>query len=408
MAKPLTNDNMLDHKQAEPNAQPNRRPMVSVIITTYNRPKYLTESLRSVLDQSFQDYEVIVVNDAGEDVSQIIQNANDDRVIYVQHSQNLGLSAARNSGLKIARGKYVTYLDDDDLYYPNHLSTLTDFLENNPEYQVAYTDSNTSVQEKVNGQYIEKSKELRYSFDFDYDRILYENYIPVLCVMHRRDCLDEVGFFDTMLSRTEDWDLWIRMSRKFNFAHIELVTSEFSRRNDGTTMTSNQNKHLFWIFSELNIYYKHLDIIETKPNISKTIHMRIDNYLRNIRHFLLNGLISNNPSIYRSLGFTDLDLLIGRFFLLMNQYGDQHRDEFCEVILILRTLDSKRTMDKEIVVGVLVKLQEEEKAVQNLNAQLAERDQEILFYALSKSWNLTRPLRKFMKLIKGKKNEKFD
>ena len=216
------------------------QPLVSVIVPTYNRPEQLVATLKSILAQTYTPVEIVVVNDCGTDVERTISSLNPNRSItYVKHGMNRGLAAARNTGIKVARGKYIAYLDDDDLFYPRHVETLVNFLESG-EHKVAYTDAYRAHQEKNNGTYVVTKRDVPYSFDFDYDRILTTNFVPVLCFMHDRSCVDEVGLFDESLKRLEDWDMWIRLSRKYKFAHIRELTCEFAWRTDGTTMSSGQ------------------------------------------------------------------------------------------------------------------------------------------------------------------------
>lgn len=212
-------------------------PIVSVIVPTYNRTDMLAETLKSILNQTYQDFEIIVVNDAGVDVSHVIENYNQSgKIVYIQHEKNKGLAAARNSGIKAARGKYIAYLDDDDIFYPDHLETLINFFETN-DYKVAYTDAYRAYQDMRDGRYVTIKREIANTSDFDYNRILFENFIPVLCFSHEKSCIDHVGLFDETLGAHEDWDLWMRMSRKFKFAHIKKITCEFSWRPDNSTMT---------------------------------------------------------------------------------------------------------------------------------------------------------------------------
>lgn len=240
-------------------------PLVSVIVPTYNRPDMLVETLRSILNQTYSNYEIIIVNDAGVGVENVVTFLNQaGRMTYVRHGRNLGLAAARNTGIKMAKGKYIAYLDDDDLYYPDHLETLVQFLEGN-DYKVAYTDAYRAYQKKVNGRYAVVKQDVPYSFDFDDDRILLENFVPVLCFMHEKSCLDEVGCFDEDLTTQEDWDLWIRLSRKFKFAHIRKVTCEFSWREDGTTMTG--GKKIDFLRNMKRIYEKYREYSKGKPNL---------------------------------------------------------------------------------------------------------------------------------------------
>ena len=254
------------------------RVMVSVIVPTYNRPVMLIETINSILNQNYQDFEIIVVNDAGKDVESKIKLLNkNNNIKYLAHTKNKGLAAARNTGIKEASGKYIAYLDDDDVYYPDHLETLVNCLENG-EYKVAYTDAYMVTQERKNSNYVVKKKDIPFSFDFDYDRILVENFVPVLCLMHERSCLEEIGLFDENLTVCEDWDFLIRISRKFEIAHVKKVTSEFTWRTDGTNMRSSLSTHFGRTFKI--IYEKYREYSQNKPSLllaqMETISLLLD------------------------------------------------------------------------------------------------------------------------------------
>lgn len=215
------------------------KPLVSVIVPTHNRPYMLRETIQSILDQTFRDFEIIVVNDAGQDVSNVIASFNSSRITYLTHTQNKGLAASRNTGIRAAKGKYIAYLDDDDVYYPSHLETLVSHLEST-DCHIAYTDSYQANQKLIGDSYQTVNRTLQYSRDFDYELILVQNFIPVLCFMHSRAIIEEVGYFDETLRSHEDWDLWVRVSRKFRLDHLATVTSEYRWRDDGSTMTSSK------------------------------------------------------------------------------------------------------------------------------------------------------------------------
>lgn len=226
---------------SELNALPSLRPtqpLASIIIPTKDRPEMLAEAVQSAIDQTLPDIEIIVVNDGGTDVQEVLDRLNSKaNIVYLKHDRNQERSAARNTGIRAARGKYIAYLDDDDTYYPNHVQTLVEFLENS-EYKVAYSDAVMAEQQKQDGKYVTINRSVPYSFDFDYDKILVGNFIPMLCLMHEKSCLDETGLFDVNLDTHEDWDLLIRLSRSFKIAHIHESTCEFTRRDDSTTTTS--------------------------------------------------------------------------------------------------------------------------------------------------------------------------
>ncbi len=220
-----------------PRPAPPGAPMVSVIIPTYNRPGRLADALRSVLDQTLQDFEIIVVNDNGLDVRHVIDRLNTRRkIVYLPLTVKKGISHVRNRGLRMARGKYIVHLDDDDVFLPDHLETLAGFLEKTG-HKAAYTDA-YRAEEKMEGGRTVVHRAVQYSSDWDNDRIVVSNFVPTLCFMHERAAGVEAGEFDESLTTHEDWDFWIRLSRVCQPVHIKKVTCEFRVIGDGFSVTS--------------------------------------------------------------------------------------------------------------------------------------------------------------------------
>lgn len=247
--------------------EPEDFPMVSVIVPTLDRPEMLRNALQSVLYQTYPNFEIIVVNDGGNDIQPLIDSLNKrNNIRSIRHEIPRERSAARNSGLKAARGKYIAYLDDDDRFYPDHLRVLVNFLESR-NAQVAYTDAYRALEEIENGAYVVKQRQLLYSYDFNPDMILIENLFPNLCIMHARSCVDEAGMFDEALQTHEDWDLWIRISRTYRFHHIPVVTAEYSFRNDKTNTTSCRRDD--FLRTREILYKKYRDLIDSKPDVLK-------------------------------------------------------------------------------------------------------------------------------------------
>jgi glycosyltransferase involved in cell wall biosynthesis len=228
----LNRDDRRLYNRSEP------EPVVTVIVPTCNRPDMLVVALNSIFTQTYENYEVVVVNDGGEDVAHIIAPFEKlGCITCIRTKTRKGPAAARNLGLQKARGKYIAYLDDDDIFYPDHLETLVNFLEDN-NYHVAYSDSCQAFQEMTDDRYVTKHKALAYGYDFNRENFLIKDYIPILTVMHRRECINEVGGFDESLGVHEDWDLWIRMSRRHDFHHVRKVTAEFRTRESSDSITS--------------------------------------------------------------------------------------------------------------------------------------------------------------------------
>jgi len=221
-------------------------PSVSIIVPTQNRPGFLPRAINSIARQTYKDYEIIVTQDGGEGVGGIISDARSQGlpVRLVASAESKGPSHARNLALNVSRGRWIAYLDDDDLYYPDHLQTLVEALENS-NMKIAYTNSNYAMEVFENQQWIVKSRELAMSREFKDGVLLYDNITPPINVMHARSCYEIVGGFDESLIVCEDWEYWLRLSQCWDFLHINKVTAELRWRitqNDNATFN---RSHLF-------------------------------------------------------------------------------------------------------------------------------------------------------------------
>jgi glycosyltransferase involved in cell wall biosynthesis len=210
------------------NYDKNAGPVVSVLIPTYNRPQYLAIALASVLQQSYKNLQVVVVNDGGEDVSDIINSFRDPRLIFINRKENRGKASSLNEALNRADGKYVAYLDDDDLYYPNHIETLVRALEYQTDCQVAYSDfykAYCRTSSDANRQILSKVVEV--SRDFDRFFMLLFNHVLHVCLMHRRDLLEKTGPYNEQLNVLIDWDMTRRLAFFSDFYHVHGITGEY-------------------------------------------------------------------------------------------------------------------------------------------------------------------------------------
>lgn len=208
-------------------------PLVSVIVPTFNRPAFLAEALRSLQSQTYPNLEIIVVNDGGIDVRHL---CTDPRILYLAHKKSKGPSAARNTALKKARGKYISYLDDDDIFYPHHIRTLVAALEKG-RLPIACSDYYRTWKEEMEGQIYTYSRAHYTISSTKCDQLLLSNNLTPSCLMHRKDCLNRTGLFDENLRYSEDWDLWIRLSRYFPFLHIRKITAEYTKHEGNCQLT---------------------------------------------------------------------------------------------------------------------------------------------------------------------------
>ena len=233
-------------------------PLVSVVMPTFDRPHWLTRAVASVLAQTYPNVELIVVNDGGTPVESLLAPLDQrGQITYLRLAENRNRSAARNAALELARGKYVAYLDDDDWYLPQHVERLVATLERSGA-AVAYSFADRVTEEQRGDAWLQTAVDPVYRFRFQPEILLVGNYIPLPCLMHRRDCLDVVGGFDEELVTHEDWDLLIRLSARHPFEQVEETTCCYSWRLDGTSTTSQHRSDFARTQQLIHERYAHL------------------------------------------------------------------------------------------------------------------------------------------------------
>lgn len=215
-------------------------PKVSVVLPVYNGASFLAEAVESVLSQTLHDWELIIVDDGSIDATpEVIHNFQDPRVSSIRQP-NQGAATARNVGLLRARGKYIAFLDADDLYLPTAFTDTTTFLENHLEYDIVF--SNGCVQD-ANGKNLMQLSDLRpgpYT-GFILDHIVLDPHVvsfPV-CTLSRRDTVRDRGVkFDPQLTPSEDWDFWIQLARYARFGYLDKMTCIYRVHGNNTTSTT--------------------------------------------------------------------------------------------------------------------------------------------------------------------------
>ena len=205
-------------------------PLVSVVIRTMNRPEALREALQSVRQQTYRNVEAVVVEDGPADSETMIRTEFADlNVNYIALGENQGRCAAGNVGLANAKGKYLNFLDDDDVLYPRHVETLAGFLERE-QASAAYAgafETRVDVLSKKPYSYRVREVQSVCTQDYTEEEMLDTNFIPIQCLMFRKELFEEMGGFDTKVETFEDWDLWARYSLKVPFLRVDKTTSAF-------------------------------------------------------------------------------------------------------------------------------------------------------------------------------------
>ena len=185
---------------------------VSIIIPVYNGEKYIREAVDSALNQTYKDFEIIVIDDGSKDNTPNILENYDNKIRW-KSQKNKGQAFAINEGINMAKGKYIAYLDADDVCLPERFENQVKYLDEHSNVGLVYSDR---YQINENGiiQRVIKSQ------PHDNFVLLQNNYIPRSAVMHKRECLNEVGLFDESITGDDDWDMWIRISEKFEMGYI--------------------------------------------------------------------------------------------------------------------------------------------------------------------------------------------
>lgn len=272
-------------------------PKVSVIIPAYNRESYIRQTVDSVLGQTYQNIELIVVDDGSSDGTRQILEQYGNKLLLLEHEQraNKGQSAAINLGLKKAVGHYVAILDSDDYWHPDKIKIQVEFLEQNPDVGLVYG----------NGEGVNADGEYLYDI---YSDSHYEENKPANVLMDcyflvpnnalvRKSVFDEVGGFDESLRSAQDHDMAIRIAEVTKLAYINYKW--FYYRRHGQSI-SQKNANLRWnngfiILEKAIKRYPYSRITRLKRKA--VLHFRLfqcaiekNNYIKALFHVVLSGL----------------------------------------------------------------------------------------------------------------------
>jgi glycosyltransferase involved in cell wall biosynthesis len=203
-------------------------PLVSVLISTYNRPAYLAEALESIFRQTYRNFEILLVRDGGLPVREVVEQFDDPRLHFIDRDQNRGLPYSFNEALSAARGEYICYLGDDDKFYPHHIAVLVDAIVKNPEYAAVYSDLyKAHCRVLPDGRRRVLSKNVEISRDFDRLLMLQFNHALHVSLIHRRDVFEHAGRYNEKLNVLIDWDLTRKLCFYTDFLHVPVVTGEY-------------------------------------------------------------------------------------------------------------------------------------------------------------------------------------
>ena len=236
------------------------KPEVSVIIPTYNRANLIGRSIQSVLNQTYQEFEIIVVDDGSTDNTEyVVKGFDDARIRYVRYQENRGGSAARNAGIKIASGDYIAFQDSDDEWLPEKLEKqMVIFKSASVKVGVVYTGFWRIQNNKK--KYIPSSAITKKSGNV-YKSILNRNFITTQSAVIKKEVFKKTGMFDERIPAFQDWDLWIRISKYYEFQYVgeALVISYYQSKSISANKKASINAHKMILdkyFEDLRKYKK--------------------------------------------------------------------------------------------------------------------------------------------------------
>ena len=229
----------------------NENPLVSVITPTFNRSDFLPESIDSVLAQTYQNFQLIIVDDGSTDSTrEVVEPYLTDQRIKYFYQSNQGQSVARNKGISESSGEFICFLDSDNAWLPNKLDRSLLEFSRFPQSDIVYGDG-ILIDEK--SAEIGKNTMKRYSGRITH-HLLKDNFVSMNTTMTRRKCFDELGSFNESDRVAEDYELWLRLARKnFIFFGINKILTFYQvRKNSLSSNHLNKIKNAFLIYSKFN------------------------------------------------------------------------------------------------------------------------------------------------------------
>ena len=220
-------------------------PTVSVIIHTYNNEKFIAETVESVLNQTYKDYEIIVVDDGS------VDGTRDALIPYMQkiryhYKENGGIASAKNAGISLSETEFVAFLDHDDLWVPDKLQLQMEHFNENPQIGLVYAKY-TSFRD---GKELRTKPEKGYS-GWIFKELLAKSFIQTSTVVVKRECLDAAGPYDETFSLGDEYDMFLRIARKFQCGFVDKGLTRY-RVHD----TNASNNDFLFDNENLGVYKK--------------------------------------------------------------------------------------------------------------------------------------------------------
>ncbi|MEW6455194.1 MAG: glycosyltransferase [Acidobacteriota bacterium] len=280
-------------------------PLISIIIPCFNCEKYVEQAILNAKSQRLENLEIVFINDGSTDnVEELLQPYKNDLVYCYQ--ENKGLSNARNKGIEFSKGNYIAFLDPDDIWYPDTLITLYDFLENNKDFGMV-CGKTLCISESGEPLYSIPPKNI--GPEITHEDLLNRNLFTVISALARRECFEKVGLFDENLTSCEDYDMWLRISKHYKIGYIDKYVAKYR------IASSMMSADIFrMVKNEVAVLEKNLIVDENTPKkvLSHLYYKKgvFNSLLKNQRKSTIYffSSLKNNPFNYKSMAGLFLNL----------------------------------------------------------------------------------------------------
>ena len=293
--------------------------VVSIIIPTYNRANLIGKSISSVLNQTFKNFEVIVIDDGSiDDTERVVKSFNDPRIKYIKCEKNKGACAARNVGIEIAKGKYIAFQDSDDEWLPEKLERQMRIFKTLPQESIVYTGFWRIKNNKKTYVPLDRVKQKEGNI---YKELLRGNFVSTQTLLVKKECFEKLGMFDKNLPRFQDWDLVLRLAKYYNFKFIDepLALCYFTSKS---------------ISTDSNALLKAFKIIEEKYFKDLSDKLLAKHYFRVGNSLCLGGEFKLGRSYFvksAKLSFLNFSLIAFLFSFLGQKYYSGFVDIFFRI-----------------------------------------------------------------------------
>ena len=241
---------------------------ISIIVPTYKRSHLISRAVESILNQTYKNFEIIIINDGPEDdTRKVVNEFNDNRIIFIQHPENKGIPITRNTGLIASTGYLIAFLDSDDEWLPEKLEKQVLSFKNAPDnLGVVYTERYDTVDNNI---FIIPESNVKKREGYINDILLFGSLITLQTAMVKKECFSSVGMFDIDCPAFEDWELWLRISKiyQFKFINEPLAIIHSDPREEHVS-----KNYSYYISSMIHILNKHKIDFQNSPKIILANH----------------------------------------------------------------------------------------------------------------------------------------